>query len=82
MVVKAFEDNGGCNILCAYFVAEEQIDVKELKRKLKQIIPYYMVPTAMFQLERFVRNVNNKIDRQALKAPKELNDYKLLETLY
>lgn len=82
VVVKAFEDNGGCNILCAYFVAEEQIDVKELKRKLKQIIPYYMVPTAMFQLERFVRNANNKIDRQALKAPKELNDYKLLETLY
>lgn len=82
VAVKAFQDDGGCNILCAYFVADEKIDVKELKSKLKQIIPYYMVPTALFQIDRFPRNANNKIDRQAIKAPKEINDYKLLEKLY
>ena len=82
VVVKAFEDDGGCNILCGYFAADEKIDVKELKSRLKNIIPYYMVPTALFQVERFPRNANNKIDRQALKAPAELNDHKRLEELY
>lgn len=81
-VVKAFEDDGGCNILCGYFVADEEIDVKELKSRLRNIIPYYMVPTALFQVKGFPRNANNKIDRQALKAPAELNDHKRLEELY
>ena len=82
VVVKAFEDAGGCNILCGYFVSDEDVDVKKLKERLKEIIPYYMVPTAMIRMEQLPRNFNNKIDRNALKAPKELNDYKLLKKLY
>lgn len=82
VVVKAFPDSGGCNILCGYFVAEEQLDQKTIKAYLKKKLPYYMVPTAIFQLKEFPRNMNNKIDRGAILPPKELDNHKLLEELY
>lgn len=82
VVAKAFMDDGGCNILCAYFTAEEKLDVKAIKDKMKEKIPYYMVPTCLIQLDDFPRNFNSKIDRKAIEPPKELNDHKLLEKLY
>lgn len=80
--VVAFEDQGGTNILCGYFEAEEKVDVKKFKEALKESLPYYMIPTALFQVEALPRTLSNKIDRGKLEAPKELNDHKLLEKLY
>lgn len=82
VAAKAFMDNGGCNVLCAYFTADEKLDVKAIKERLKERIPYYMVPTCLIQLDSFPRNLNGKIDRKSIEAPKELNDHKLLERLY
>lgn len=82
VVAKAFTDNGGCNILCAYFTSDEKLDPKEIKTRLSEKIPYYMMPTCLIQLDEFPRNLNNKIDRKKIEAPKELNDHKLLEKLY
>lgn len=82
VVVKEFMDQGGCNILCGYFTADEQLDVKAIKEQMKKKIPYYMVPTCLIQLSSFPLNVNSKIDRNAIAPPKELNDHKLLEKLY
>lgn len=80
--VTAFTDKGGCNILCGYFVSDEDVDVKDMKEKLKAVIPYYMVPTCLIPLDHLPRNLNNKLDRKQLKPPKELDDYKLLKKLY
>lgn len=82
VVVKAFPDAGGVNILCGYFTSDVDVDVKDLKEKLKEILPYYMVPVCFIRLDEFPRNFNNKIDRKAIKPPKEINDHKLLEKLY
>lgn len=82
VVVKAFPDAGGVNILCGYFTSDVDVDVKDLKEKLKEILPYYMVPACFIRLDEFPRNFNNKIDRKAIKPPKEINDHKLLEKLY
>ena len=82
VVVKAFADEGGTNILCGYFTSDVDIDVKDLKEKLRETLPYYMVPTCFIRLSEFPRNFNNKIDRKAIQPPKELNDHKLLEQLY
>ena len=81
-VVKAFMDDGGCNILCGYFTADHRVDVKDLKKKLADRIPYYMRPTCLIQLEAFPRNMNSKVDRKAILPPADLNDHKLLEELY
>lgn len=81
-VVIAFPDSGGTNILCGYYTAEETIGPKELKAYLRERLPYYMVPTCMFQLERFPLNANNKVDRKQLRPPAELDDHKYLEQTY
>ena len=81
-VVKAFTDQGGCNILCGYFTADKKLDVKAIKERMKEKIPYYMVPTCLIQLDAFPLNINSKIDRKAIMPPKELNNHKLLEKLY
>lgn len=80
--VRAFEDSGGTSVLIGYFTSDEQVDVKVLKERMKEYVPYYMVPTAILQMDELPRNANNKIDRSALKAPAELNDHKLLEEKY
>lgn len=81
-VAMAFMDHGGCNILCGYIVADYKVDVKALKAKMKEVLPYYMVPTCIIQVEQFKRNANLKIDRKAIQPPKELDNHKLLEQLY
>ncbi len=81
-VAKIFTDSGGCNILCGYFTARERLDVKEIKKRMKEKIPYYMIPTCMIQLDAFPLNANMKIDRGAIEPPRELNNHKLLEQLY
>ena len=82
VVAKVFMDKGGCNILCGYFTADKKLDVKAIKERMKEKIPYYMVPTCLIQLDAFPLNINSKIDRKAIMPPKELNNHKLLEKLY
>ena len=82
VVVKAFEDKGGTNILCAFIVADEKLDPKIIKEKLRDYLPGYMIPTAILQLEEMPHNPNGKADRKALQPPPELDDHKLLEKLY
>jgi acyl-coenzyme A synthetase/AMP-(fatty) acid ligase len=81
-VVKAFPDSRGHNILCGYFLADERKDPKKIKEFLRENLPYYMVPTCLIQLKDFPRNLNNKVNRAAILPPKEIDDYKLLESLY
>jgi amino acid adenylation domain-containing protein len=81
-VVKIFTDHGGTNILCAYFTADKPLDVKLLKKKMRTLVPYYMVPTCMIQLAEFQRLRSGKVNRSAIEPPRELNDHKLLEKLY
>ena len=82
VVVKAFEDKGGSNILCAFILADEKLDPKKIKEKLRDYLPGYMIPTAILQLEEMPHNPNGKADRLALQPPPELDDHKLLEKLY
>ncbi|MDF2677255.1 MAG: amino acid adenylation enzyme/thioester reductase family protein [Bacillota bacterium] len=67
--VTAFEDDGGINILCGYFVANVEIDSNDVKEFLKIHIPSYMVPSIIMQLNEFPRNHNNKINKSKLPIP-------------
>ena len=82
VVVKAFEDKGGTNILCAFILADEKLDPKKIKEKLRDYLPGYMIPTAILQLDEMPHNPNGKADRLALQPPPELDDHKLLAKLY
>ena len=82
VAVTAFVDKGGCNILCAYVTSKEKVDPKKAKNALRSIIPYYMIPSCILQLDSMPHNFNGKVDRKALVPPAELNDHKKLEELY
>ncbi|WP_197270633.1 non-ribosomal peptide synthase/polyketide synthase, partial [Paenibacillus alvei] len=68
-IVIAREENGGEKLLCAYFVADRQLTVGELRSELAQELPAYMIPSYFVQLERMPLTSNGKVDRKALPAP-------------
>ena len=43
-----------------------KIDTTELKSKLREILPVYMLPTSLIKMDEFPLNKNGKIDRKKL----------------
>jgi pristinamycin I synthase 3 and 4 len=70
-VVVARGDGPGDRRLIAYLVAEAALPANEaeLRSRLKQALPDYMMPAAFVVLERWPLTPNGKIDREALPAP-------------
>ena len=69
-VVVAREDVPGDPRLVAYVVPRAgDIDVAELKERLSQSLPAYMVPSAFVMLQALPQTPNAKVDRKALPAP-------------
>ncbi len=61
-------------VICSYYVANNIINVTELKDFLKRFLPTYMIPTYMLQMEKFEMNINGKIDKKSLPC-----DFKILK---
>ncbi len=57
----------GKAICCAYASAEgASIDVPMLRRRLRKLVPAYMIPAHWLELDELPKNVNGKIDRRRL----------------
>ena len=67
-VAKVIE-NDSEKYICAYFIAEKQIDLNDLKSFVSKYVPEYMVPKKMMQLAEFPLNTNGKVDRKQLPIP-------------
>ncbi len=61
--------------LCAYFTADEEIDINLLKRYLANKLTEYMVPTVFMQLDEMPISPNGKTDIKRLPKPKLNLDY-------
>lgn len=75
-VVVVREDMPGDKRLVAYLVAAPGMSPapSEVRSRLRQRLPDYMVPTAFVYLKKLPISLNGKIDRKALPAPeKQLN---------
>ncbi len=68
-VVVALEEPGGNKALAAYCVSHTDLDVDRLKQELKKVLPEYMLPSYMLQLENMPLNPNGKVDRGKLPRP-------------
>lgn len=71
VMVIALADTDGSKYLCAYMVCKEDIDTNELRERLQELLPYYMVPSYFVKLEKMPLTANGKVNRKALPDPKE-----------
>ncbi|MFK4471620.1 amino acid adenylation domain-containing protein [Paenibacillus sp. RC73] len=70
VIVLASTDEQGPDQLVAYYVAEREVSVSELRNTLLKNLPNYMVPSYLMQLQYMPLTPNGKIDRKALPLPK------------
>ncbi|MEZ0027601.1 amino acid adenylation domain-containing protein, partial [Kitasatospora sp. MAP12-22] len=63
------EDTPGDSRLVGYATAATEVDPAELRAHLRQMVPDYMVPSAIVVLAAFPLTDNGKLDRKALPAP-------------
>ena len=68
-VVMDRQDTQGNKYLCAYIAAEREIAVPELRKKLSQSLPDYMIPAYFIQLEKMPLTSNGKVNRKELPEP-------------
>lgn len=69
--VAAWEDGSGDKRLVAYLApnSEEMPGARELKDRLRQKLPEYMVPATFVRIEKVPMTPNGKVDRKALPPP-------------
>ncbi len=67
-VAKVIE-NESEKYICAYFLANEIVNIDNLKSYISKHIPEYMIPKKFMQLKEFPLNTNGKIDRKMLPIP-------------
>ena len=68
-VVVAKPSSSGENVLCAYYVAEQELNVTELREFLAGSLPGYMIPAYFVAVDAIPLTHNKKIDRNALPDP-------------
>ena len=68
-VVKQFENEHGQNYLCGYYKAQKPLPAADMRAWLQTLLPDYMVPLYLVQLEAFPINANGKLDRLKLTPP-------------
>ncbi|MBP5288719.1 MAG: AMP-binding protein [Clostridia bacterium] len=66
-------EEGGKSFLCVYYVADITFDGEELRQKLLQRLPYYMIPSYYVKIEKIPLKANGKLDRKALPKPEVKN---------
>ena len=59
----------GKEVLCGYYVANQDVDENEVKEFLRNSLPPYMIPTYIIRLDEMPYSINRKIDRKALPLP-------------
>lgn len=68
VVTKKIDENSH-EFLCAYFTADEDVNISNIKKHLEAHLPRYMIPQYYMQLPELPYTPNGKIDRKALPMP-------------
>lgn len=68
-VVICREGDGENRHICAYLVAEDNLEEVDVKEYLSKSLPDFMIPTYIIKMERLPLNSNGKIDKRNLPNP-------------
>jgi acyl carrier protein len=68
-VVAAIDHKDGSKYLCAYYVADEELAVNELRAFLASNLTEYMIPSYFIKIDKIPLSSNGKADRKALPKP-------------
>lgn len=60
------EDEHGEKYISAYLVGNEKINLSKVRTQLRTILPDYMIPAFMMQIDEIPMNRNGKVDKHAL----------------
>ncbi|PXV95878.1 amino acid adenylation domain-containing protein [Lachnotalea glycerini] len=63
-------DVNGEKSLVAYYIANEEIEIKEMRHFLVKSIPLYMIPQYYIKIDKMPLNINGKVDRLELEKIK------------
>lgn len=63
------EGNPEQKLICAYLVAKKKVSDYELKKHIKQVLPYYMVPSCFVYLDNIPLTSNGKVNIKSLPKP-------------
>ncbi len=55
--------------LCGYFVADDELELSDLREYLSDELPGYMVPSYIMQIDSLPLTSNGKVDKKALPEP-------------
>ncbi|MEV0598228.1 amino acid adenylation domain-containing protein [Streptomyces sp. NPDC050315] len=79
--VTTHRTEGGDNTLCAYYVPDDgaPVDRGELRRRLADHLPAYMIPSHFVALPALPLTANGKVDTAALPAPATAPDRRAAE---
>lgn len=58
--------------LCAYLVSPKKLVISEIRKHLTQLLPAYMIPAYIVQIDNIPVNLNGKIDFKKLPDPETL----------
>ena len=68
-VVTARKDEMGDRYLCAHIVSDKEFTIRDLRRYLGRLLPDYMIPAYLMQLEMIPHTESGKVNRRALPDP-------------
>lgn len=60
---------GKATFICAYYIADIEVDDNLTRKKLLELVPYYMVPSYFIKLDHIPQNANGKVDKKSLQPP-------------
>lgn len=63
------KDEHGDTYLCAYFIANHQLTITEIRSYLTEVLPKYMIPAHFIQIEKTPLTSHGKVDYSALPLP-------------
>lgn len=65
-VVVDYSTTDGLRALCAYYIKNDSISVKDIRRAMSKSLPHYMIPNKFIEIKSIPLTCNGKIDYEAL----------------